>query len=128
MEARRKINWMPWVFLIGFLLSIGIVTYFSIRAFRTLPHLRGGETIRPWMTLPYIAHAHRVPVASLYQALGIPYQARDHRPISRIARSLGLPVQTVITELQNALQELQLTPGAPTPTHSPPPDTSQAFP
>ena len=72
------------------------------------------------MTLPYIAHAHRVPVTGLYQALGIPYQAHDRRPIARIARTMGVPVQTVITKLQSAIQQFQPSPGAPTPTHAPP--------
>lgn len=127
MKAERKINWVPWLLVIGFIISTGILAYFSIRAARMLPRLRSSETIRPWMTLPYIAHAHRVPVTSLYQALGIPYQAKDHRPIMRIARSLGLPVQAVITKLQEAIQQLRPPPGAPTPTHAPP-ATSQAAP
>ncbi len=119
MKSERKFNWMLWLLVIGFILSLGIVIYFSYRAARMLPRLRGSEEIRPWMTLPYIAHAHRVPVTALYQALGIPFQAYDRRPISQIARSQGVPVQTIITRLQAAIQQLH-PPGVPTPTHTPP--------
>jgi hypothetical protein len=127
MNASKKFHWAPWLLVAALILSLGIVAYFSYRAVRMLPRLRSSETIRPWMTLPYIAHAQRVPLADLYQALGIPYQAHDHRPISRIARSLGVPEQTIIAKLDAAIQQLRPPPGAPTPTHSPP-ATQQAAP
>ncbi len=99
----------------GLILSLGITFYFSFRAAHAMPRLRASEEIRPWMTLSYIAHAHQVPAAILYQAVGLPYQVHDRRPILRIARSQGVPVQTIISELQTAIQQYR-PPGYPTPT------------
>ncbi len=119
MDSKRRINWQPWLMAAGFIISLAIAIYFSYRAVRLIPRLHASTEIRPWMSIPYIAHAYRVPATDLYQALGIPYLPHDHRPLFQIARSLGVPVQTVISELYTAIQELR-PPGSPTPPHAPP--------
>ncbi len=122
MNARLKKNWRLWLLLFGLILSLGIAVIFSLRAIRAMINMRAGEQIRPWMTLPYIAHAHHVPEIILYQAIRIPFRAHDRRPVIRIARLEGVPVQTMIAELQAAIQQYRgsVTPGAPTPTQSTP--------
>jgi hypothetical protein len=62
------------------------------------------ETIRPWMSVPYIAHSHRVSPGVLWTALGIPPHPHDRRPLSRIAREQKRPVEEVIVKLKNALE------------------------
>ena len=119
MSAFRNHRWLPWLLAGGLILSLAVVGIFSMRAVRLLPHLRGNETIRPWMTLPYIAHANHVPAAGLYQALGLPYQAHDLRPLSHIARLQGAPVQTIITRLESALPSLRQEAGTPAPRAAP---------
>jgi hypothetical protein len=119
MDTERQNRWLPWLLVAGFILSLGIALLFTYRAVRAMARLGASEEIRPWMTLPYIAHARHVPVTDLYQALGIPYQVHDSHPISRIARLKGVPVQVIIEKLNAAIQKHN-TPGLPTPTHAPP--------
>src|SRR3712207_3015260 len=78
---------------------------FAMRALSHASRLRGGgdEAIRPWMNVPYIAHAHGVPPAILFEALGLPPDAPDRRPIVRIAREQQRPVGAVIADLTAAI-------------------------
>ncbi len=115
MDATRKNRWLPWLLGVLLVLSLGIAALFTYRAIRMLPRLHSSEEIRPWMTLPYIAHSHHVPVENLYQALGLPFQPHDRRPLYRIARLLGEPEQTVAARLQQAILEFRQS-GLPTPT------------
>ena len=61
------------------------------------------EPVRPWMSLPFIAHTHHVPVETLYQAIGVPYQEHDRRPVRAIARAENKPLADLLRELENAV-------------------------
>lgn len=65
------------------------------------------ESIRPGMSIPYIAHSKHVPARVLWKALGIPPHAHDRRPLSRIAREQGRPVEQLITALREAIADEQ---------------------
>ena len=93
--------------ILGLIVSLAVVVIFFIRSVHYAPHLRENEPIRPWMTLPYIAHAYHVPVSILCQSLRIPQLAHDKRPLMQIARQQHLPVNSLITSLQNAIDEYQ---------------------
>ena len=64
---------------------------------------RAAESIRPWMSVPYIARSRRVPAEILYQSLGLPSNRRDRRPLGRIARQQGRPVDELITRIDKAI-------------------------
>ena len=111
MANRRR-----WVFGLAFLVALAITSMFAMRAMRAASHLRGGdEPIRPWMSVPYIAHAYGVPRPILFEALGIPPDRRDRRPIMRIAREQGRPVDLVIGDLMAAIRTYRLPPPPPVP-------------
>ena len=111
MANRRR-----WVFGLAFLVALAITSMFAMRAMRAASHLRGGdEPIRPWMSVPYIAHAYGVPRPILFEALGIPPDQRDRRPIMRIAREQGRPVDLVIGDLMAAIRTYRLPPPPPVP-------------
>ena len=85
------------------LAAAGLMTLHTVRhAIRTR---RATEALRPWMSIPYIARSHRVPIGDLYQAAGLPPDRRDHRPIGRIARQQGRPVRELISRLESAIAD-----------------------
>mgnify|MGYP006967844947 CR=1 FL=1 len=45
----------------AFVLSLVVIVVFGIRAFHQAPRKKSSERIRPWMSLKYVARAHRVP-------------------------------------------------------------------
>ncbi len=78
-----------------------------VLAFRVRRHARRlhfeNEPIRPWMTVPFIAHTHHVPASVLFHALGIEPEQRDRRPLRTIARQEHRPVEDVVRDLERAL-------------------------
>jgi len=121
MVEPRKINWRQWLFILGFVVSLVIVVVFALQAFRHAPRPRADEPIRPWMTIPYIAHSYNIPSYVLYQALGVPRISRDRRPLMTIARQQNRPVASLIVVLQDAIKHSR--PPNPTPLPFPPGET-----
>jgi hypothetical protein len=79
--------------LIALLAIIGALTVnFAVRAFDHGRQFRArpDEPIQPWMTIPYIAHARRVPPDTIQTTLGLPAQPPDRRTLSEIAAAQGL--------------------------------------
>jgi len=60
------------------------------------------RTIRPWMTIPYIAHTYHVPESYLYTTLRIANSpASRHTPLYTLAKQKS--VTTVVTDVQRAI-------------------------
>ena len=77
---------------------------FGFRAGRHAHHLQWeNEPIRPWMSLPFIAHTHHVPPAVLFHAIGLQPQPHDRRPLRTIALEEHRPVEDVVRDLERAL-------------------------
>jgi hypothetical protein len=68
------------------------------------------EPIRAWMTIGYIAHSHHVPPPVLKQALGLPADSHDKRPLAKIAREQNRPVEELIKILDETIDERQQKP------------------
>lgn len=104
---------------LAFLLAVAIVFVFGYRAGRHARAIRwANEPIRPWMSVPFIAHTHHVPVEMLFQAIAVQPQPSDRRPLRRIARQQKRPVEELIRDLDDAIAKAR---GAtPPPPHAPP--------
>lgn len=114
--------------LYGVALLIALTTtgLFTARAVHRFSALRsgGGERIRPWMSVPHIARANRVPPQLLFDTLQIPPEQGKPRPISAIARSQNRAVTLVIDELRLAIERYhRQPPPPPQPPQPPTPDT-----
>ena len=78
--------------------------FFGYRASRTARHVRWqNEPIQPWMSVPFAAHIHHMRAEILFQAIHLPPNPRDRRPIRDIARDEKIPVSELIRDLQNAV-------------------------
>jgi hypothetical protein len=119
MRETEQSGRLEWLIILGFILSVVLVGVFIVRSFHVASTLRQDETIRPWMTVPYVAHSYRVSSSILYQALGLPPRPHDRRPLAQIARAQQRPVQDVIADLHKAILEARASspPPSPTPDH-----------
>lgn len=103
----KNLKWQQWLVVLAFALVVSFTGVFVVRTARRAIywHYHRDETIRPWMSLGYIAHSYRVPPYVLHQALGLPLNPGkpDKRPIREIARDQNRPVDEVIDILQNAI-------------------------
>ena len=102
-----------------------MTSLFAVRTVRRAVYwrLHRDEAIRPWMSVPYVAHSYRVPPQVVYEALGIPPQSHDRRPIKEIAREQNISLEQLITTLQETIaRERALNPSgsqSPSPGRSP---------
>jgi hypothetical protein len=121
----NRIGWQKWIAVVAFALVVVATGVFAVRTVRRAMYwrLHRDEVIRPWMTIPYVAHSYGVPPHILYQALGIPPQLHDRRPLKQIARAHNRSVDEVITVLHEAIARERAT----HPTGAtPPPDQGRS--
>lgn len=103
------------VILIGLLLLLALATTAfaanatiqAVKRFQQQKALAAAgdvRTIRPWMTIPYIARFYHVPEAYLYRSLHI-YDARPphHATLRALAIRFNRPVDEVIDQIQTAI-------------------------
>jgi hypothetical protein len=96
--------WRKLVFVLALIVAIAGTFVFGFRAGSQARRIRWqNEPIRPWMSVPFIAHTHHVPPAILFQAIGLPPNGRDRRPLRRIARAEGRPVADVVRDVETAI-------------------------
>jgi hypothetical protein len=122
----KALGWRQWTMLVIFALVVTATGLFAVRTVRRAVYWRHhrDEPIRPWMTIPYIAHSYRVPPRVLYEAIGIPPQLRDRRPLKQIALERNVSVDQIADTLQRAILNFQQTnmppePGGPDRGRSP---------
>jgi len=116
----RQLSRQQWLVALAFLLALAITGLFGVRAVRRAVywHFHKDEPIRPWMSVPYIAHSYRVPPHVLYKAIGLTPIPHDRRPLRLIAREQSRPVEQLIDELQAAIVHAR-------PPYPPPPPPEQ---
>jgi hypothetical protein len=98
----------------AFLLAVAGTFVFAYRAGRQARRLHWeNQPIRPWMSVPFIAHAHHLPAAVLFQAIGVePRQPRDRRSVRHIAHDVNRPVPELMAQLQRAIDAAARPPGS----------------
>jgi hypothetical protein len=101
----KRFGWKPWVLSVAFVLIVLATGLFAVRTFRRAVYwrLHRDEVIRPWMSIPYVAHSYRIPPKVLYEALSIDHPPHDHRPLREVAQQQKRSVDDVIAILQNAI-------------------------
>src|SRR5437667_8541212 len=101
----KRTGRQKWIVVVAFTLVVLATGVFAVRTVRRAMYWRvhRDEVIRPWMSVPYVAHSYRVPPPILYEALHISPLLHDRRPIRDIAQQQNRPVDEVISVLQNAI-------------------------
>jgi hypothetical protein len=110
------------------LLTTGLFTARAVHRFSEIRSRVGGPPIRPWMSVPHIAHAYGVPPHLLFEALQIPPDQGKPRPIGAIARSQQRSVDQVIDELRLVIERYHQTPLPAEPPTPPAPPESRTIP
>jgi hypothetical protein len=94
-----------WLIVFALVLVVALTGLFAVRTVRRAVYwsFHRDETIRPWMSVPYVAHSYRVPPRVLYEALGIPHPPHDRRPIKELAHEQNRPAEELIAILEKAI-------------------------
>lgn len=121
------------VILIGILLLLALATtaiaadatFKAIQRFQQQKALAAAgdvRTIRPWMTIPYLARFYHVPEAYLYRSLHL-NDAPRHATLHALAIRFNRPVDELIHQIQTAI--LNYRKQHPNKPRYPPPPLSQ---
>jgi hypothetical protein len=101
----KPLNRKQWIAIAALVLVVLLTSLFAVRTFRRAIYWRmhRDEVIRPWMSVPYVAHSYRVPSYVLYDALKLEHPPHDHRPIREIAKEQHRQVNEIIKTLNDAI-------------------------
>lgn len=100
-KRRQQLFWLS-----GLLIALFITVFFGMRAFHRFSKPPSNDPVRQWMSIPYIAHAYRVPPPVILEALGLPVDTPpSKRPLSRIAKELNLSTDEVIKRVEEAIAQ-----------------------
>lgn len=98
-----------------FLLAAISSSFFAGRFYERARHWSADqdEPIAGWMTLSYVAHAYQVSSSLLHEALALPPEPGDRRPLADIADERGLPLDALRIRLEHAIAQGRSNPQAP---------------
>ena len=95
------------------MLAITATFVFAAKARRHTRLFRAeNEPIQAWMSVPFIAHSHHVPVSTLFEAIGVRATPRDRRSVRHLAHELKEPLPELIAKLQHAIDAAGHSPGS----------------
>lgn len=94
-----------WLVLGALIFVLGMGAYYTIRVVRFAAYSRQNEDapIRGWMKVGNVARSHRVPVTVLNDAIGLPADSNDRRPLVEIAKSQNRSFDELQVALSNAI-------------------------
>jgi hypothetical protein len=92
------------ILIAGLTLALAFTLFFGFRFARRILFRPSREPIRAWQSLPYIARSYGIPPKALHDALGLPQDQPDRRPIGEIARSLNRNVDEMIAVIEKRIE------------------------
>lgn len=110
----RSNRWLT----LSFLLTLTLALIFIIRAgvFFVYWQNHADEPVEGWMTIRYVAHSYRVEPKIIHDALGLPRTGPDRRPLIKIAREQGQPLDALTSAILAAIEaDRTARPGVPAP-------------
>lgn len=98
----RQNRWLT----LAFALTLTLALVFIIRAgvFFVYWQQHQDEPIEGWMTVRYVARSYRVDPKIVHDAVGLPETGPDRRPLVRIAREDGKPLDEMTARILEAIK------------------------
>lgn len=98
----RQNRWLT----IAFALTLTLALVFIIRAgvFFVYWQQHRDEPIEGWMTVRYVARSYRVDPKIVHDAVGLPKTGPDRRPLVKIAREDGKPLDEMTARILEAIR------------------------
>jgi membrane protein DedA with SNARE-associated domain len=111
-----RFNWQSVVLLGLFAIAAFAVVIFGFRTYRSFLLLRSAyelgapdvSSVRPWMTLDYLARTHHVSETALAERLGLAPDTGPTTTLMALAQKQGLSPFEHLLQVQEAISELRL--------------------
>jgi membrane protein DedA with SNARE-associated domain len=118
---RTRLNWHRLLLFTFFTLAALAVVIFGFRTYRSFLLLRSAyelgapevSSVRPWMTLDYVARSYHVPGTALAERLGLPPDIDPKTTLKSLAERQGWSPFQYIQQVQKAISELPSTSSPP---------------
>jgi hypothetical protein len=94
------------VLLLVALVLVSLATVnFALRVYRHSHRIaeHRDQPIQGWMNIPFISHTYHVPPEVIQDAIGLPREQRDRRPLRVIAAQQGRPLEELILAVTEAI-------------------------
>ncbi|MGJ8570737.1 MAG: hypothetical protein ACSHXI_08560 [Hoeflea sp.] len=100
---------------LSFLITLTLALVFIIRAgvFFVYWQNHADEPIEGWMTVRYVARSYRVDPKIVHDAVGLPLTGPDRRPLIKIAREEGKPLDQITERVLDAIRADRIARGQP---------------
>ena len=100
---------------LSFLITLTLALFFIIRAsvFFVYWQNHADEPIEGWMTVRYVARSYRVDPRIVHDAVGLPDTGPDRRPLIKIAREDGEPLDQITARILEAIRNDRAAHGRP---------------
>jgi hypothetical protein len=101
----KTFQWQHWLVAAAFVLALVFTGLHAFRAVNSAIYWNHNrdEPIQGWMNVGFVAHSYHVPRHILYQAIGLPYNPPDKRPLRVVAKAQNRSLDKVEAILQNAI-------------------------
>jgi len=109
MKSRLGHLWVHHKFLfLSFALAFAVTVFFALRAvvffvYWSDPNHRY-QPLEPWMTLGYVAHSYDLSREQMLLLVELPKAPRLRPTLKWVAKSRGIPVEQLISELSKKLE------------------------
>jgi len=117
-KAPLQKKFRRWLAVVAVLVGLALVVGFGWRAWKQIQFnqrvARGEvqvETLRGWMTLPYIERMYGVPQVKLRQALGLPATGFDDRSVRDWGKQANLDPNAMRQVIEKLILEHEPPPG-----------------
>jgi hypothetical protein len=103
----RARPWLTSAFLLACALALFFATRLTVQTIYWANHQ--DETVQPWMTVGYIARSWDLDARKIDALADLPLPETKGRPqpLSEIAKDRGVPVATIIVDVEAAIQALR---------------------
>jgi hypothetical protein len=93
-------------------LVLVFTAFFAVRTYRRAEFWRQhrDQPIAGWMRVGFVANSYHVPPPVLNRAVGLGPEARDPRPLNKIAEDQGRNFEELKTELEKAIADFRSRP------------------
>ncbi|MEM5472510.1 hypothetical protein WNZ14_12295 [Hoeflea sp. AS60] len=98
----RQNRWLALAFIIALTLALVFIIRASI--FFAYWQSHADEPIEGWMTVRYVARSYRVDPKIVHDAVGLPDSGPDRRPLIKIAREQGQPLDVLTARILDAIR------------------------
>lgn len=111
--TRTRFHWQRWVLFLLFAIAAAATVMFAIRTYRSFLLLRSAyklgaadaASVRPWMTLDYVARTYGVPEKDLVERLGLPHDTDARSTLRSIGEREDTSPFAYLHEVQEAIAQ-----------------------